>query len=107
MRQQMPSCSHTSSRFTYNDALPISSNASRRPPRWARPTNTFQLTASSLLSFPSRHDSPLSSLTARIRKERRCRELERSEEHTSKLQSQSNFVCHLLRDKQKKKISTY
>src|SRR2546430_3134960 len=34
----------------------------------------------------------------------RARSLERSEEHTSELQSQSNLVCRLLLEKKKKKI---
>src|SRR5256886_6077000 len=34
------------------------------------------------------------------------RELHRSEEHTSELQSQSNLVCRLLLEKKKKKKST-
>src|SRR2546430_12404616 len=32
--------------------------------------------------------------------------LERSEEHTSELQSQSNLVCRLLLEKKKKKLTT-
>src|SRR2546427_4637614 len=40
-----------------------------------------------------------------IRRERSDVEQERSEEHTSELQSQSNLVCRLLLEK-KKKIST-
>src|SRR2546430_7579343 len=35
----------------------------------------------------------------------RC--LDRSEEHTSELQSQSNLVCRLLLEKKKKKFKTY
>src|SRR2546427_7220514 len=34
-----------------------------------------------------------------------CEEDERSEEHTSELQSQSNLVCRLLLEKKKKKTS--
>src|SRR2546430_12486342 len=34
----------------------------------------------------------------------RCESVERSEEHTSELQSQSNLVCRLLLEKKKKKI---
>src|SRR2546427_8361343 len=37
-----------------------------------------------------------------------CTRMERSEEHTSELQSQSNLVCRLLLEKKKKKkIQTY
>src|SRR2546430_12567188 len=35
------------------------------------------------------------------------RGIERSEEHTSELQSQSNLVCRLLLEKKKKKQTTY
>src|SRR6266567_6498854 len=38
------------------------------------------------------------------RRTRRARGAERSEEHTSELQSQSNLVCRLLLEKKKKKI---
>src|SRR2546430_4884140 len=37
---------------------------------------------------------------------RRLREIDRSEEHTSELQSQSNLVCRLLLEKKKKIIYT-
>src|SRR2546430_7321248 len=40
------------------------------------------------------------------RPRRLCRNLSRSEEHTSELQSQSNLVCRLLLEKKKKKKST-
>src|SRR2546430_11068954 len=39
-------------------------------------------------------------------KRRASRRQERSEEHTSELQSQSNLVCRLLLEKKKKKIQT-
>src|SRR2546430_9654399 len=45
-----------------------------------------------------------------VREEETQREIwkvERSEEHTSELQSQSNLVCRLLLEKKKKKVSLY
>src|SRR2546427_5484267 len=38
---------------------------------------------------------------------RRAHGVERSEEHTSELQSQSNLVCRLLLEKKKKRISPH
>src|SRR5688572_30945012 len=43
----------------------------------------------------------LDGLENRVRE--RTRELERSEEHTSELQSQSNLVCRLLLEKKKRR----
>src|SRR2546430_12431636 len=49
----------------------------------------------------ARHDGPFAGrLLAHLEKGRR--DLERSEEHTSELQSQSNLVCRLLLEKKKK-----
>src|SRR2546430_12358416 len=44
--------------------------------------------------------------TAAARAHPQARGKERSEEHTSELQSQSNLVCRLLLEKKKKNIST-
>src|SRR5215469_3097958 len=54
-------------------------------------------------------DEPLSNLDAKLRAQTRIelqklhRELERSEEHTSELQSRRDLVCRLLLEKKKKK----
>src|SRR2546430_7149456 len=50
-----------------------------------------------------RRSSPARSATSRRprSRERRLRTAERSEEHTSELQSQSNLVCRLLLEKKK------
>src|SRR5215475_8820803 len=45
------------------------------------------------------HDGPLWALAPRLR-------TQRSEEHTSELQSRENLVCRLLLEKKKKKIKT-
>src|SRR2546430_11318180 len=42
----------------------------------------------------------------RLMRPSRCWPLDRSEEHTSELQSQSNLVCRLLLEKKKKTPST-
>src|SRR3989475_1850168 len=47
-----------------------------------------------------RLDAKLAGLGAQVR-----REAERSEEHTSELQSQSNLVCRLLLEKKKKRTT--
>src|SRR5206468_6580618 len=44
-------------------------------------------------------------VTGRSRRERRSRRVERSEEHTSELQSRSDLVCRLLLEKKKNKIN--
>src|SRR6266700_4446684 len=66
--------------------------------------------------FPTRRSSDLPELAARLG--RNARELvlerftwracaERSEEHTSELQSRENLVCRLLLEKKKKKKKKY
>src|SRR2546427_7491692 len=45
---------------------------------------------------------PDHELRRRTRHEERAAEVDRSEEHTSELQSQSNLVCRLLLEKKKK-----
>src|SRR5262249_58668270 len=73
----------------------------RRPPR------------STLFPYTTLFRSPRSELRAREvdvdeapeveREQRRAREADRSEEHTSELQSLTNLVCRLLLEKKKKK----
>src|SRR2546430_16966447 len=57
------------------------------------------------ISFPGYIRPPGSSKTSRSKKSRRTRRRfparNRSEEHTSELQSQSNLVCRLLLEKKK------
>src|SRR5690606_40457936 len=50
-------------------------------------------------------DEPLSALDARIqRRQWFIEQQQRSEEHTSELQSRENLVCRLLLEKKKKKL---
>src|SRR2546427_3520062 len=78
----------------------------RRPPR----STLFPYTTlfrsprrSSVLSWPpsSRFTSKRSQSLHCVRSPRRRSTSERSEEHTSELQSQSNLVCRLLLEKKK------
>src|SRR2546430_17663629 len=71
--------------LSLHDALPISSAMSRR--RTARPTTNRRTTRRA---------------SARRMMRRRRPRPNRSEEHTSELQSQSNLVCRLLLEKKKK-----
>src|SRR2546430_5630418 len=64
---------------------PRSRTPSTRPPRWWRTART-----------PSTRRIPTPSCT-----------WDRSEEHTSELQSQSNLVCRLLLEKKKNKVLEY
>src|SRR5256885_7030758 len=74
----------------------------RRPPR----STLFPYTTlfrSSASSFTKRRAwSPPSSRSASPRRSSGCADLERSEEHTSELQSPCNLVCRLLLEKKKK-----
>src|SRR2546427_7621490 len=69
----------------------------------------FNDTATTEIYTLSLHDAlPICSLVPRWRHTKyfvkRAREVWRSEEHTSELQSQSNLVCRLLLEKKKRKI---
>src|SRR2546430_11226643 len=70
----------------------------RRPPR----STLFPYTT--LFRSPPRgiHESQYSVSPRRPRQSGRPKPIERSEEHTSELQSQSNLVCRLLLEKKKK-----
>src|SRR5690242_21482238 len=69
----------------------------RRPPR----STLFPYTT----LFRSRHTEPRKERSERPQRERRPeRSNERSEEHTSELQSHVNLVCRLLLEKKKKNI---
>src|SRR2546430_8384135 len=73
----------------------------RRPPR----STLFPYTT----LFRSSVEGEIDPLTGYVMDIQRLKELvtERSEEHTSELQSQSNLVCRLLLEKKKKKnVST-
>src|SRR5205085_12672776 len=75
--------------LSLHDALPISLLASRRAGAYARITTTSsQETWLATSRAPRWGMRPVA---------------ERSEEHTSELQSQSNLVCRLLLEKKKKK----
>src|SRR2546430_11662944 len=84
--------------LSLHDALPISRERAERQPRVAqadqaraqhRERDAPPLGAARMLAQPQRRDAP------------REHRLERSEEHTSELQSQSNLVCRLLLEKKK------
>src|SRR2546430_10275539 len=78
--------------LSLHDALPISSAApTRRAARW-------MLSPSGM---PQGYERPPGGLP--LRAHELAVEAERSEEHTSELQSQSNLVCRLLLEKKKKK----
>src|SRR2546427_3243673 len=53
--------------------------------------------------FPRRQKSARANVDAAVLLQPVARHLQRSEEHTSELQSQSNLVCRLLLEKKKKK----
>src|SRR2546427_8537607 len=66
-----------------------------------------------LLDLPRRHDLLGERLQflrlerGRVEREQLAVHADRSEEHTSELQSQSNLVCRLLLEKKKKKREDY
>src|SRR2546430_7062089 len=74
--------------LSLHDALPISTTC-----RWRRCTT----------SGSTRSPSSARTCASTTRWPRRC---DRSEEHTSELQSQSNLVCRLLLEKKKKNKRT-
>src|SRR2546430_12200080 len=61
----------------------------------------------SFLPARTHHTGSTASKPAQVRESERPRRLERSEEHTSELQSQSNLVCRLLLEKKKKQNRPY
>src|SRR2546430_10154379 len=75
----------------------------RRPPRSTLfPYTTLfrsQVAASRRFRLPGRHPAHFRGQIQENRPPRTIRQLERSEEHTSELQSQSNLVCRLLLEK--------
>src|SRR2546430_7788214 len=74
----------------------------RRPPRSTLFPYTTLFRSVSLLWNPRRRHHRVPHIAQRNRGDRR----NRSEEHTSELQSQSNLVCRLLLEKKKKKPNT-
>src|SRR5688572_32635056 len=81
----------------------------RRPPRSTLfpYTTLFRSPRCARVSAISTRASPICCnrpLRERSRHARSNRRVDRSEEHTSELQSQSNLVCRLLLEKKKKKI---
>src|SRR2546427_5685738 len=68
--------------------------------RWPRPLQSTPLEAE--VSFLVHRDGSVSDLQFIKRSGNFTFDLERSEEHTSELQSQSNLVCRLLLEKKKK-----
>src|SRR2546430_3509761 len=74
----------------------------RRPPR----STLFPYTTLfRSLAWPLK-EAEVNALCERLRAPGEERELARSEEHTSELQSQSNLVCRLLLEKKKTKPSS-
>src|SRR5207302_10337977 len=92
----------TSTPATYtlslHDALPIS--AARRPPR-PRPTEPRCFKPPSAAAATAARRSPTAPCRTWARPRR-----QRSEEHTSELQSRENLVCRLLLEK-KKQVTKY
>src|SRR5256886_10568016 len=83
----------------------------RRPPRSPLFPYTPLFRSHRAAERPDSHEPqprlcrPLGQLLPRLweRPDREGRQAQRSEEHTSELQSQSNLVCRLLLEKKKKK----
>src|SRR2546427_3309458 len=79
----------------------------RRPPRSTLfpYTTLFRSPFPAARRLPGGHQEPAGRRHDQARGERRPRaaDEDRSEEHTSELQSQSNLVCRLLLEKKKKK----
>src|SRR5260370_32420450 len=88
----------------------------RRPPRSTlfpyttlfRSVSKFRRSQRGLPGCEHRDHSPVQRAILRGRRnsERRLRRLDRSEEHTSELQSHLNLVCRLLLEKKKKDNNT-
>src|SRR5206468_8739486 len=83
--------------------LPGRSRCSARSPACASPSPRRRATRSSpICPCPPARAARSSSTRTRAR---RCRErVERSEEHTSELQSRSDLVCRLLLEKKKQTV---
>src|SRR5258708_31433896 len=91
----------------------------RRPPRSTlfpyttlfRSKTLFRKTHNRNIVCPcaqsSQHGTRKSSASCRYHRKRAQREPERSEEHTSELQSPDHLVCRLLLEKKKKKKQKY
>src|SRR2546430_13173515 len=85
----------------------------RRPPRSTLfpYTTLFRSTGSRILQNVAQSTQPLSVISSeQIEKTGLASVgdlLQRSEEHTSELQSQSNIVCRLLLEKKKKYLTAY
>src|SRR2546427_8319119 len=82
----------------------------RRPPRSTLfpYTTLFRSPFPAARRLPGGHQEPAGRRHDQARGERRPRaaDEDRSEEHTSELQSQSNLVCRLLLEKKKQNINT-
>src|SRR2546430_3903265 len=74
----------------------------RRPPRSTLFPYTTLFRSRFMLSTAAAALPPVSAASASMR--RISQPLERSEEHTSELQSQSNLVCRLLLEKKKNNL---
>src|SRR2546430_12550715 len=86
--------------FPLHDALPISPCSL---PWWSDPSCCRHCSAA-LWARSSRVPGPVCSYGSRATRYSSPCWRERSEEHTSELQSQSNIVCRLLLDKKKHTI---
>src|SRR3712207_8820775 len=87
--------------LSLHDALPIWRRARRRERRGARPGDMTHVAAcrpALLVGDPG--DPP--GRRRRFQEVRRLQEAQRSEEHTSELQSRQYLVCRLLLEKKKK-----
>src|SRR5690606_40150905 len=93
--------------LSLHDALPISSRPAAQEP--ASPSALASVSASKPKSFPTAAAAPNGPWTPGLWKPRvdssptaaRFKRPDRSEEHTSELQSRENLVCRLLLEKKK------
>src|SRR5439155_21018580 len=87
--------------LSLHDALPISERRMARGPIPRRPVH------SPVGSDPARHRGLRDAIGWGTRARAAGARPERSEEHTSELQSRGHLVCRLLPEKNKKRIATF
>src|SRR5438270_9253068 len=88
--------------FPYTTLFRSQQREAHRPNPRSRNLQRGNLFPRRALRAPRRTRHPQEGIPAEFFEERE----ERSEEHTSELQSQSNLVCRLLLEKKKKEIKT-
>src|SRR5699024_12576313 len=98
-RTQLPPPTQAYTR-SLHDALPISISIPNRSNSWFSLTLTVKKVRGRTLICPIR--SPRNALTTLAVRKKRISPSERSEEHTSELQSRFDLVCRLLLEKKKR-----